>query len=52
MKMDKVVRKLRPSDYWSIGEHESWFADMASQGLHLKKWGFILLTLKRLNRRK
>ncbi len=39
MKMDKVVRKLRPSDYWSIGEHESWFADMASQGLHLKKMG-------------
>lgn len=37
--MNKVVRKLRPSDYWRIGEHESWFADMAAKGLHLKKMG-------------
>jgi hypothetical protein len=37
MKMIKTVHKLRPSDYWRIGEHESWFADMASEGLHLKK---------------
>ncbi|WP_077619594.1 DUF2812 domain-containing protein [Bacillus sinesaloumensis] len=39
--MNKTVRKVRPSDYWRIGEHESWFADMASQGLHLKKMGKI-----------
>jgi hypothetical protein len=25
--------------YWRIGEHESWFADMAAEGLHLKKMG-------------
>ncbi|NEY73946.1 DUF2812 domain-containing protein [Bacillus mesophilus] len=37
--MNKTVHKLRPSDYWRIGEHESWFADMADQGLHLKKMG-------------
>jgi len=37
--MNKTVRKLRPSDYWRIGEHESWFADMAAEGLHLKKMG-------------
>jgi hypothetical protein len=37
--MGKTVRKLRPSDYWRIGEHESWFADMAEQGLQLKKMG-------------
>ena len=37
--MNKTVRKLRPSDYWRIGEHESWFADMAAKGLHLKKMG-------------
>lgn len=41
MRLNKTVRKVRPSDYWRIGEHESWFADMASQGLHLKKMGKI-----------
>lgn len=37
--MNKTVYKLRPSDYWRIGEHESWFADMAAKGFHLKKMG-------------
>ena len=37
--MNKTVRKLRPSDYWRIGEHESWFTDMAAEGFHLKKMG-------------
>ncbi|WP_336990666.1 DUF2812 domain-containing protein [Bacillus infantis] len=37
--MGKIVRKLRPNDYWRIGEHESWFTDMAAEGLHLKKMG-------------
>jgi len=37
--MSKNVLKLRPTDYWRIGEHESWFADMAAKGLHLKKVG-------------
>jgi hypothetical protein len=39
--MSKTVLKLRPSDYWRIGEHESWFTDMAAKGLHLKKMGLI-----------
>ena len=39
MRMNKKVYKLRPSDYWRIGEHESWFQDLAVQGLHLKKMG-------------
>lgn len=39
MRMNKTVYKLRPSDYWRIGEHESWFADMAARGLYLKKLG-------------
>jgi hypothetical protein len=39
MSLSRTVYKLRPSDYWKIGEHESWFADMADQGLHLKKMG-------------
>jgi hypothetical protein len=37
--VNKTVYKLRPSDYWRIGQHESWFADMAAEGLHLKKMG-------------
>ncbi|MCC3357037.1 DUF2812 domain-containing protein [Bacillus sp. REN16] len=37
--MSKIVRKIRPSDYWRIGEHESWFQDMAAEGLHFKKMG-------------
>jgi hypothetical protein len=37
--MNRIVRKLRPGDYWRIGEHESWFTDLAAQGLHLKKMG-------------
>ncbi len=39
MRMNKKVYKLRPSDYWRIGEHESWFADMVAEGVHLKKMG-------------
>lgn len=39
MRMNKTVRKLRPSDYWRIGEHESWFQDMAAKGFHLKSMG-------------
>lgn len=38
--LSKVVRKWRPDDYWRIGEHESWFQDMALEGLHLKDIGY------------
>lgn len=37
--MGKKIRKIRPSDYWRIGEHESWFTDMAAEGLHLENMG-------------
>jgi hypothetical protein len=37
--MNNSSVKLRPRDFWNIGEHESWFADMANEGLHLKKMG-------------
>lgn len=39
----KVVLKLRPSNYWRIGEHESWFSDMAKEGLHLRKVGSMFV---------
>ena len=38
--LSKIVRKWRPDDYWRIGEHESWFQDMALEGLHLKDIGY------------
>jgi hypothetical protein len=37
--VNKFVYKLRPCDYWRIGENESWFSDMASKGFHLEKTG-------------
>ena len=37
--MNRSVYKLRPSDFWRIGEHESWFTDMAARGFFLKKMG-------------
>ena len=37
--MGKIVRKLRPTNTWRIGEHESWFSDLSLKGLHLKKMG-------------
>ena len=40
--MTSIVRKLRPSNYWRIGEHESWFSDMSLQGLHLHNMGTSL----------
>ena len=37
--MSKIVRKFPIDDFWNIGKTESWFSDMASQGLHLKRFG-------------
>ncbi|WP_206459577.1 DUF2812 domain-containing protein [Anaerovorax sp. IOR16] len=34
-----VVYRLRPDEYYRIGEHESWFMDLAERGLHLEKMG-------------
>ena len=45
--MTKMVRKIRPTNYWRIGEHESWFSDMSLQGLHIHKMGTNLATFKK-----
>lgn len=42
MDLSRIVRKWRPVDYWQIGENESWFQDMALEGLHLKKGGKLV----------
>ncbi len=34
-----MAYRIRPSDVYRIGEHESWFTDMAKNGLHLEKMG-------------
>ncbi|MEC6747930.1 DUF2812 domain-containing protein [Marinilactibacillus sp. XAAS-LB27] len=40
--MGKFVYKLRPTDYYKMGQFESWLYDMSAQGLHLKKFGLLL----------
>lgn len=39
--MTKIVHKMLLGDLWRIGEYESWFSDMAREGLHLKKTGYL-----------
>lgn len=38
--MSKTVRKFMPDDIWHLGRSESWFSDMAKNGLHLRKVGY------------
>ncbi|MBD8035869.1 DUF2812 domain-containing protein [Solibacillus sp. A46] len=45
--MSKIVRKIRPSEYWRIGEHESYFSDMSLMGLHLHKIGTHFIHFKK-----
>lgn len=45
--MTKLVRKIRPADFWRIGEHESWFSDMAKEGLHFYKMGRLFTYFKK-----
>ncbi|WP_339254118.1 DUF2812 domain-containing protein [Sporosarcina sp. FSL W8-0480] len=45
--MGKSIYKVRPSDYWRIGEHENWFEEMAAEGLHLKKLGKVFATFEK-----
>ncbi|MFC6464148.1 DUF2812 domain-containing protein [Marinilactibacillus sp. GCM10026970] len=40
--MTKSVYKLRPTDYYRMGQFESWLYDMSTRGLHLKKFGLLL----------
>ncbi|MEG0308786.1 MAG: DUF2812 domain-containing protein [Clostridium sp.] len=37
--MMNLVKKLNRSDWWRIGEHESWYSDMSKKGLHLYSIG-------------
>lgn len=39
--MRKTVKKLIPCAGWYIGELESWFSDMAKEGLILQEFGLI-----------
>lgn len=39
--MSNTVKKLVLEDMHRIGRNESWFADMAKEGLHLKKFGRV-----------
>ena len=46
--MTKIVRKMLLGDPWRIGEYESWFSDMASEGLHLKKVGYLFAHFEKM----
>ncbi len=39
--MDKIIKKLPIDDMWNMGKSESWYSDMAKEGLHLKGFGHI-----------
>lgn len=39
--------RLRFGEYWRIGEQESWFEDMALQGLHLDEIGLIFVKFEK-----
>jgi len=45
--MGKLVRKFLVDDIWNIGKIESWFTDMASEGLHLKSLGRVFATFEK-----
>ena len=45
--MTKLVRKIRPADFWRIGEHESWFSDMAKEGLYFHSMGTYFARFKK-----
>lgn len=42
--MGKIIRRLRPREYWRIGEHENWFRGLAAEGFHLTKMGLTFVT--------
>ena len=46
-----TVRKLRPADFWKVGEHESWFSDMSEQGLHISEIGTHFAKFKKGERK-
>ena len=49
--MTKTVRKLRPADFWKVGEHESWFSDMSQEGLHIYDIGTHFAKFKKGERK-
>ncbi|PKM88894.1 MAG: hypothetical protein CVU87_06445 [Firmicutes bacterium HGW-Firmicutes-12] len=45
--MGKLVKRLMLDDIYAIGRNESWFSDMAKNGLHLKKIGCIFISFEK-----
>jgi|SRR5665648_52685 len=41
--MGKLVKRLMLDNIYAIGRNESWFSDMAKNGLHLKKIGCFFI---------
>ncbi|WP_208560451.1 DUF2812 domain-containing protein [Marinilactibacillus kalidii] len=45
--MSKTVIKLRPTNYYNIGQYESWLYDMSLKGLHLKRLNLLTATFEK-----
>jgi len=50
--MGKIVRRLIQDDFWNLGRNESWFSDMAEQGLHLRRIGPVFVFFEKAEPRK
>lgn len=44
--MNKLVKRFLLGDLWDFGKNESWFSDMAANGLHLQSVGNWLATFE------
>lgn len=47
--MSKIIRKFPIDDMWNIGKSESWYSDMAAEGLHLKSFGHLHVKFEKGN---
>lgn len=45
--MSKILRKFPIDDMWNIGKSESWFSDMALEGLHLKSFSRMFVNFEK-----
>lgn len=45
--MRDTVRKFMPDDIWNLGRNESWFSDLAEEGLHLRRIGLAFAVFER-----
>lgn len=45
--MRNTVKKFMPDDIWNLGRNESWFSDLAEEGLHLRRIGLAFAVFEK-----